>query len=227
MPWQGTSLKPLSEPMKISFADTYMQHWCSMHAYWTKLMNHPYPYILKPCIAFQITWFDVYNQIISIASDTQLCTNTGCNHYCDVLMSTMVSQITSLTIVYSAVYSGTDQRKHKNSASLALVRGIHRWPVNSPHKVPVTRKMFPFDDVIIIQFSLWNQVHVCLRGIRFGPRQLKLWSIGQILYKMDDFIKIIFGMRMNLFPVIDYFMFLHARPWIPGDEKSIFTVVIH
>ena len=34
----------------------------------------------------------------------------------------------------------------------AFVRGIHRWPVNSPHKWPVTRKMFPFDDVIM---SLW------------------------------------------------------------------------
>ena len=44
---------------------------------------------------------------------------------------------------------GTDQRKHQSSASLAFVRGIHRWPVNSPHKGPVTRKMFPFYDVIM------------------------------------------------------------------------------
>ena len=51
-------------------------------------------------------------------------------------------QITSLTIVYSAVYSGTNQRKHQRSASLAFVGVIHRWPVNSPHKWPVTRKMF-------------------------------------------------------------------------------------
>ena len=64
-------------------------------------------------------------------------------------MSAMASQITSLTIVYSTVYSGADQRKHQRSASLAFVRGIHRSPVNSPHKGPVTRKMFPFDDVIM------------------------------------------------------------------------------
>ena len=70
-------------------------------------------------------------------------------HYNDVIMSTMASQITSLTIVYSTVYSHADQRKHQSSASLAFVRGIHRGPVNSPHKWPVTRKMFPFDDVII------------------------------------------------------------------------------
>ena len=70
-------------------------------------------------------------------------------HYNDVIMSTMASQITSLTIVYSTAYSGADQRKHQSSASLAFVRGIHRWPVNSPHKGPVTREMFPFDDVIM------------------------------------------------------------------------------
>ena len=59
----------------------------------------------------------------------------------------MASQITSLTIVYSTVYS--DQTKHQSSESLAFVRGIYRWPVNSPHKWPVTRNMFPFDDVIM------------------------------------------------------------------------------
>ena len=70
-------------------------------------------------------------------------------HYSDVIMSTMASLITSLTSVYSAFHPGADQRKHQSSASLAFVRGIHRRPVNSPHKWPVTRKMFPFDDVIM------------------------------------------------------------------------------
>ena len=69
-------------------------------------------------------------------------------HYSDVIMGTMVSQITSLTNVYSTVYSGTDQRKHQSSVSLAFVCGIHLWSVNSPHKWPVTRKMF--DDVIML-----------------------------------------------------------------------------
>ena len=64
-----------------------------------------------------------------------------------------MSQITSLTIVYSTVYSGADQRKHQSPASLAFVPVIHRWPVNSPHKWPVTRKMFPFDDVIMLTTS--------------------------------------------------------------------------
>ena len=70
-------------------------------------------------------------------------------HYDDVVMGVIASQITSLTIFYSIVYSDADQRKHQSSASLAFVRGIHWGPVNSPNKWPVTRKMFPFDDVIM------------------------------------------------------------------------------
>ena len=70
-------------------------------------------------------------------------------YYSDVIMDTKAFQITSPTIVYSIVYSGTDQREHQCSASLAFLQGIHRWPVNSLHKWPITRKMFPFDDVIM------------------------------------------------------------------------------
>ena len=73
----------------------------------------------------------------------------------DVIMNVMVSQITRLTIVYSIVYSGAGQRKHQSSASLAFVRGIRRWPASSPHKGPVTRKMFPFDDVIMVTLVTW------------------------------------------------------------------------
>ena len=64
-------------------------------------------------------------------------------------MGAIASLITSLTIVYSTVYSDANQRKHQSSASLAFVWGTHRVPVNSPHKWPVTRNMFPFDDVIM------------------------------------------------------------------------------
>ena len=78
-------------------------------------------------------------------------------HDTDVIMGAMVSQITRLTIVYSTVYSGADQRKHQSSASLAFVLGIHRWPVNPPHKGPVTRKMFPFDDVIMDKDEIFGK----------------------------------------------------------------------
>ena len=48
-------------------------------------------------------------------------------HYNYVIMGVMASQITSITIGYSTVYSGADQTKHQRSASLAFVWGIHRW----------------------------------------------------------------------------------------------------
>ena len=74
-------------------------------------------------------------------------------HDNDVIMGATASQMTSLTIVYSTVYSGADKRIHQSSASLAFVWAIHRWPANSPHEGPVTRKMLPFDDVIMAYFK--------------------------------------------------------------------------
>ena len=85
----------------------------------------------------------------------QVYSSNQLTHYTDVTMSPMASRITSLGIVYSTVYSVADQRKHQSSASLAFVRRIHRGPVNSPHKWPVTRKMFPFDDVIMTCANLY------------------------------------------------------------------------
>ena len=89
-----------------------------------------------------IHWGALINQRCSLA--------TGCG---------ITSQITNLMIVYSIVYSDADQRKHQSSVSLAFVRWIHRGPVNSPHKWPVTRKMFPFDDVIMNKHALLNSHH--------------------------------------------------------------------
>ena len=80
------------------------------------------------------------------------------NHYNDVIKSAMTSQITSLAIVYSIVYSGADQWKHQSSASLAFVKGIHRWPLNSLHKGPVTRKKF-LSNYVIMDPILWFVIH--------------------------------------------------------------------
>ena len=83
-------------------------------------------------------------------------------HYNDVIKGAIASQITSLPIFYSAVYSDAVQRKHLSSASLAIVRWIHRWPVNSTHKLPVTRKMFPFDDVIMYLLNMPKVLLICV-----------------------------------------------------------------
>ena len=76
------------------------------------------------------------------------------NHYNDVIMGVMASQITSVSIVCS-------KKKNQNSALLAFVRGIHRWPVDSLHKGPVTRKMFPFDHVIMNTHSQLGSTSSC------------------------------------------------------------------
>ena len=64
-------------------------------------------------------------------------------------MGAVAFQITSVSIVCSTVDSGADQKKTSKLRVTGLCVGIHRWPVNSPHKWPVTRKMFPFNDVIM------------------------------------------------------------------------------
>ena len=72
-------------------------------------------------------------------------------------MGTIASQITSLTIVYSTIYSGIDQRKHQSSASLAFVWGNHQGPVgpvNASHKWPVMRKLFPFDEWELMSYEI-------------------------------------------------------------------------
>ena len=77
-------------------------------------------------------------------------------HYSDAITNTMASQIISLTIVYSTIYSAADQSNHQSSASLAFVQVIHRSPVNSRHKGPVTRKMFPLMASSWVSTSSWT-----------------------------------------------------------------------
>ena len=83
--------------------------------------------------------------------------------YNDVIISTMTSQITSPTIVYSTVYSDAHQRKDQSSTSLAFVQGLHRWPVNSPHEGPVTRKKFLFNNVIMTVLKTHAVYISCIR----------------------------------------------------------------
>ena len=87
----------------------------------------------------------------------------------EITMSVVASQLTSLTSVYWTVCSGADQRIHQSSVLLAFVRGFHRRPVNSPHKGPVTRKMFPFDDVILRN---WATGHWTIDGQLFDFSRL-------------------------------------------------------
>ena len=89
-------------------------------------------------------------------------------------MGTIVSQITSLTVVYSTVHSNAENIKAPGH--WPLLWGIHRGPVNSPHKWPVTRKMFPFDDVIMMTrlcFASHIKVGCCLCMISFLKKNIQ------------------------------------------------------
>ena len=99
-------------------------------------------------------------------------------------MTTISSQITSLTIIYSTVYSGADQSKYQSSASLAFVWGIHRGPVNSPRKWPVTRKMVPFYDVIMCCISKTNLPWTSTIGNI--PLRFWNWSVVMIYYTFQE-----------------------------------------
>ena len=130
----------------------------------------------------------------------------------------MASQITSLTIVYSNAYSGTDQRKHQSSASLAFVRGIHRWPVNSLHKRPVTWKIFPFGDVIMSPryISVLNG-NISLRSvkvsnIRVWPNELDSWS-------SFHYAKNISRRQMGWFKVY-HFEFCYREYWMLQNRNQ-------
>ena len=116
------------------------------------------------------------------------------SHYTDVKICTIASQITSLTIVYSTDYSDADQRKHQSSASVAFVRGIHRGPVSSPHKWPVTRELFPFDDVITFKCIPWG---IC-------PKDCNTWLIK--------------GMFINN-NCWHWIISFHRRFWILGSKS--------
>ena len=119
----------------ISYIDAFNGITCVINPLWGKSICHWWftcPEIRRCRICWVFFYFD---------------------HYDDVIMTMLASQITSLPVVCSIVYSGVNQRKHQSSASLAFVREIHRGPVNFPHKWPVTRKMFPFDDVIMDSLS--------------------------------------------------------------------------
>ena len=70
-------------------------------------------------------------------------------HYSDIIMSAMASQIQFQHCSLNHLFRHRSNKTSQSSVSLAFVREIHRWPMNSPHKLPVTRKMFKFDDVIM------------------------------------------------------------------------------
>ena len=142
-------------------------------------------------------------------------------HYSNVIMSVMVSQITGVSMVCSTICSGANQRKDQSPASLAFVRGIHRWPVNSLHKGPVTRKMFPFDDVIMKMSDILLRVSdVILNRRRFtiigipiiNPRGLTT-DLGRFLMEISVPVRYGVACGIHLWPPGEHFLRKLTRAW--------------
>ena len=173
MAWRRPGDKPLSEQMMLKL----LTHICVIRPQWVNLCcRHP---VFPMCLQmhwvharimeilqtkyFDLNWFELHLvevHLLAKNKQKQCFKYRLVSRYCDVMMSSMASQITGVSIVCSGVCSGADQRKHQISASLAYVMGDHRWWVDSPHKGPATRKMFPFDDVI-----MWIECHDFLNNI--------------------------------------------------------------
>ena len=85
---------------------------------------------------------DIFHQLI--------CREESCHHN-GVIMGAIESQIISLTIAYSIIFFRRRSKKTSKLRVTGLCAGNSPGTVNSPHKWPVTRKMFPFDDVIVSQ----------------------------------------------------------------------------
>ena len=142
-------------------------------------------------------------------------------HYGCIMMA-MASQITGGPIVYSTICSGADQRKHQSSAWLAFVRGIHRWPFDSPHKGPITRKIFPSDDVITIEVNIGSG-NCCFPE---GNKRLRapLFSFPQVVLWYSDGITLTRSSHeLNAYHVFLYYTFriITAYPrgqWFTVDQ---------
>ena len=102
-----------------------------------------------------------------------------CHHYNDVIMGAIASQTTSLTIVFSIVYLGTDQRKHQSSVPLAFVRGIHRRPMTSnAENVSIWRRHHDKNVIKVIKVASYETINQIIYAINiqlFCHRASQVW----------------------------------------------------
>ena len=126
-------------------------------------------------------------------------------HYSDDMMSAMASPITVILVVCKTVCSGADQCKHQSFVSLAFVRRIHQWPVNSPHTGTVTRKMFPFYDVIMREDMCLDLVHKMI-NMRIFKKIIRVVKIqGNLCYlSVTNVLKVTFSIHLTECKYIHY-----------------------
>ena len=132
------------------------------------------------------------------------------DNYSDVIMGVMASQITCVSIVSCTVCSGADQRKHQSSKSMAFVRGIHRSPMDSPHKGSITRKFFPFHDVIM---KVWMAM-----VLTFLSRDIPDSATEELLQRYNDFI--MSAMASQITSLMTVYSTVYSRRWSKKHQSS-------
>ena len=146
MAWRRLGDKPLSEP-KI----------CVTRPQWVKLMSFPNSYQGYDC--FTAVKYGDHMALTNNNSMVMTSAWSAGSHYNDVIIGMMPSQITSLTIVYSTVYSDTDQRKHQSLHVTGLCAGNSLVTGGFPAQMASNMEIFPFDDVIMYCTKDWLGAH--------------------------------------------------------------------
>ena len=143
---------------------------------------------------------------------------TSLYNYSDFIMSAMASQITSIATLCSAVCSGAHQRIHQSFALLAFVRGIHRWLVDSPHKGPVTHKIFPFDAPLSTALSSEKMWWPCM--LLCSPSCMEQYPHSVKTAKTVDSFQVklennFYSVSFAYWYVTTWYTLTESAPWVP------------
>ena len=138
--------------------------------------------------------------------------NKKMSDYNDVIMRAMASQINSLTIVYSIVYSRADQRKYQSSAPLAFVRGIPRWQQLHNLSDSLQTTLYCHIDTWFVTCSLW----ICHCELLYIYGINDVWILNLVTGEFPAQR----ASNAEIFPFDDVIIFLQNRHFHYTDETK-------
>ena len=201
-----------------NFAKHSGNYFLSLHGNVSRALNIPILIILSPCSDLYLVWGYCF-KFFSVSSTSHLKWNflTYCLPLAHFIQWRHNGRNGVLNLPASALFllnclSSADQRKHQSSASLAFVRGIHRWPVNSTHKGLVTRKMFPFDDIIMY-------VHLLCRHC-FGKGMCAEHCVNHWWLLQEHLLEIVFHINPH------YRQTSNIRHILVGNKRVVHSDVV-
>ena len=153
----------------------------------------------------------------------RLIENTGVallTYYSDVMMSPMASQIAGIPIVYQTVCSGADQRKYQSSESLAFVRGIHRWPMNSPHKGNAENVSIWWRHREILWLNLYGECISLIKWHLYITTKITKWH--QLWWAMIIFTFVNYRKIHILSQLKPWYLYVHRQITVGGTQRLLF-----